>query len=223
MNSSLPHGHCYCPVVDTAPAQQNTKHWRSVVAVVVTTIAIPIIPFVIVGELPGQQWLQASGTSAFGFGFTGAVLLTLDVVLPIPSSIVGTLLGARLGIFVGFLWTFFGLFVGHLIGFSLGRLWPARFAPTLAHTPTGIAVFLSRPVPVFAEAVAIAAGASRLPWRTYLPWCLAGDAIYAAGLATNGAHFLPEKLFLPALLLPMGLPVLSWGAWKLWQRAKRAK
>jgi len=210
-------------VVATSPAQQKVKHWRRIIVVVVATIAIPIIPFVIVGELPGQQWLQASGTSALGFGFTGAALLTLDVLLPIPSSIVGTLLGARLGFFYGFLSTFSGLLVGHVVGFSLGRLWPARFAPETAHTPTGIAVFLSRPVPVFAEAVAIAAGATRLPWRIYLPWCLAGDAIYAAALATNGAHFLPGKLILPALMLPMGLPVFSWAAWKFWRGTKRAK
>lgn len=210
-------------MVATLPIKQKPKQWRRIIAVVVATIAIPIIPFVIVGELPGQQWLQASGTSAFGFGFTGAALLALDVLLPVPSSIVGTLLGARLGVAYGILCTLAGLLLGHVIGFSLGRLWPVRFAPETAHTPTGIVVFLSRPVPVFAEAVAIAAGATRLPWRTYLPWCIAGDAIYAAALATNGAHFLPDKLILPALLLPMGLPVASWSAWKIWQSTKRAK
>ena len=188
-----------------------------------TTLAIPIIPFLVVGELPGQNWLQGTGLPALGLGLAGAALLALDVLLPIPSSILGTLLGARLGLWAGFAWTFTGLLLGHIIGFSLGRLWPARFAPDIAATPTGIAVFLSRPVPVFAEAVAIAAGAARLPWRTYVFWCLPGDAIYAGALATVGAHFLPEKQFLFALAIPMLLPVLTWFAWKLWQRRTRTR
>lgn len=188
-----------------------------------TTLCIPTIPFVVVGELPGQTWLQGTGLPALGLGLTGAALLALDVLLPIPSSILGTLLGARLGLWPGFAWTLTGLFVGHLIGFSLGRLWPARFAPDIARAPTGIAVFLSRPVPVFAEAVAIAAGAARLPWRTYVLWCLPGDAIYAAALATVGAQLVPEKHFILALAIPMLLPVLAWLAWKFWQRRIRTR
>ena len=206
----------YCCGLRSQPSDH--RHWRRIVAVAAITLAIPIVPFLVVGELPGQKWLQGTGLPALGLGITGAALLALDVLLPIPSSILGTLLGARLGLWAGFAWTLTGLFAGHLIGFSLGRLWPARFAPDIAAAPTGIAVFLSRPVPVFAEAIAIAAGAARLPWRTYVLWCLAGDAIYAAALVTVGAQLVPEKHLLLALAIPMLLPVLAWRAWKFGQR-----
>ncbi|MDX2020073.1 MAG: hypothetical protein SF187_07510 [Deltaproteobacteria bacterium] len=204
------------------PTNTPKREWRKIVAVVLATLAIPIIPFLVVGELPGQQWLEGHSARGLGVGGTGAVLLAMDVLLPIPSSLVGTLMGARLGVAAGFAWVAAGLIVGHLIGFALGRLWPARFAPTVAQAPTGLAVFLSRPVPVFAEAVAIAAGAARLPLGTYVLWCVSGDALYALVLAANGAQFLPENMVVWALLLPMALPVISWLAWRVWQRRKRA-
>lgn len=203
----------------------TNKHkvqWQKPAAVVVATLCIPLIPFLVVGELPGQRWLESGGASGVGVGATGALLLATDVLLPMPSSIVGTLLGARLGVLAGFAWAWAGLVLGHMIGFALGRMWPARFAPTVAYAPTALAVFLSRPVPVFAEAVAIAAGATRLPMRVYAPWCVAGDAVYALVLAANGAQFLPQNMAWWAWLLPMALPVVSWLAWRAWQQRKGA-
>ena len=58
--------------------------------VILLSILIPIIPFVIIGELPGERWLSATDDNALLFGITGMGLLTSDVLLPIPSSIVGT-------------------------------------------------------------------------------------------------------------------------------------
>ena len=57
-------------------------------------VLIPIVPFVVIGELPGERWLSATDGNALMFAFTGSGLLTLDVVLPIPSSIVIALMGA---------------------------------------------------------------------------------------------------------------------------------
>lgn len=198
--------------------KKQKAEWPKVIAVVVATLAIPIIPFVVVGELPGQRWLESSTASDLGVGATGAGLLAMDVLLPIPSSIVSTLLGARLGVAAGFAWACAGMVLGHMIGFALGRLWPARFAPTLANAPSGWVIFVSRPVPVLAEAVALAAGATRVPLRTYALWCVAGDALYTLVLVANGAQFLPKNMVLWALLLPMGLPAMTWLSWKIWQR-----
>ena len=72
--------------------------------VILLAILIPIIPFVIIGELPGERWLSSTDDNALLFGITGMGLLTADVLLPIPSSIVGTMLGARLGFIPGWAW-----------------------------------------------------------------------------------------------------------------------
>jgi len=173
-------------------------------------LLIPILPFAVIGELPGERWLNAAGSDQLRFGLTGAALLMLDVLLPIPSSIVGALLGGRLGLALGFGWIFFGLVAGHAIGYALGRLVPQRWASALPAAPSWIAVLLSRPVPVFAEALAIAAGAERMPLVAFASSVALGDAIYALALAANGAALLPDGLWGVGLAGPMLVPVIGY-------------
>lgn len=187
---------------------------KRVLLVLTCALLIPIIPFAVIGELPGERWLNAAGSGPLGFGATGAALLMLDVLLPIPSSIVGALLGGRLGLLPGFGWIFFGLVAGHAIGYALGRLVPERWASDLPAAPSWIAVLVSRPVPVFAEALAIAAGAERMPLVAYASSVVLGDAIYAAALAANGAALLPDGLWGVGLVGPMLLPVVGYLAFR---------
>jgi len=192
--------------------------------VIIAALLVPILPFVIIGELPGEKWLSWADEDAILFGLTGTGLLTLDIALPIPSSIIGTVLGARLGFWPGFVATWLGLMAGNMLGYSLARFALTRmrsWLPEFPETTTLILVFLSRPVPIFAEAVSLAAGATRMPALPYFSVCAAGNAIYAAVLAGNGATFIPEAMVGPGLVVPMFLPVLAWFIWR--QVAKRQK
>lgn len=187
---------------------------------IITALAVPLIPFALVGELPGERWLSAASGSDLRFALAGAALLAADVLLPVPSSVLGTMLGARLGFLPGLLATFVGLCTGHALAYVISRaLVRGRVGP-LPAAPTALAVFLSRPVPVFAEAVAIAAGATRLPPARFALACGAGNLVYALALAGNGAALLPRAPTGPGLVLPMLLPVLAW--W-LWRRARRVE
>jgi membrane protein DedA with SNARE-associated domain len=187
--------------------------------VLLAAMLVPIVPFAVIGELPGERWLSAAD-GALRFGATGAALLALDVALPIPSSIVGALLGGRLGFALGFAWGFAGLCAGHAVGYALGRLLPERFASELPRAPTLAIVFLSRPVPVLAEAVTIAAGVERMPLLQYAASAALGNAVYAGALAANGAALLPEGLAGPGLILPMSVPVISYALWRMFARTK---
>ena len=173
------------------------------------------MPFFIIGELPGERWLSAADQHAWLFALTGAGLLAIDVLLPVPSSIVGTMLGARLGFLPGFLATFAGLMAGQAAAYAASRWWLGRHDTTpLPPAPTLTALFLSRPVPVLAEAMALAAGASRLHWGQFLAACGAGNLVYASALALNGAELVPGAPIGPGLLLPMLLPAVAWLAWQ---------
>jgi len=191
---------------------------QRLILVIVLALLIPIVPFAIIGELPGERWLSANDEHALTFGLTGAALLISDVLLPIPSSIVGILLGARLGFLTGFICIFSGLMAGSAIGYASGR-W--LFAPLQAHapkTPTLVLLFVSRPVPVFAEALIVAAGATRIGFTRSMLACATGNIVYAAVLSGNGATFIPAGWTTPGLSLAMALPA---GAWYLWRRFER--
>jgi hypothetical protein len=75
-------------------------------------------------------------------------------------------------------------------------------------------LILSRPVPVLAEAMAIAAGATRTPVMHMLAACAAGNAVYAGILAADGAALLAADWTGPGIILPLLLPVAGWGLWR---------
>jgi uncharacterized membrane protein YdjX (TVP38/TMEM64 family) len=187
-------------------------------------VLVPIVPFVLMGELPGERWLDAQGEHALSIGAVGAALLAIDVLLPIPSSVLGALLGGRLGFTLGWFWAALGLSVGSALGYLLGRLWPARFVEDMravtGEAPAVAAIVLSRPVPVLAEAISIAAGVARVPPLRFAFASFLGNVFYAGAMAANGAALLPAGLAGPGLLLPMIVPVAAWLAWRAKRRAR---
>ena len=194
----------------------HKKNYRQSVGII-AALLVPILPFVIIGEMPGEQWLSWADENALLFGLTGGSLLMLDIVLPIPSSIVGTILGARLGFWPGVITTWIGLLAGNMVGYTLARLASNRLRswfPDFPETTSLALVFLSRPVPVIAEAMALTAGATRMPMMLFLSACAAGNAIYAIVLAGNGATLVPDALVGPGLVVPMFLPVIAWFIWR---------
>lgn len=194
---------------------------RRAAFIVGAALCVPLLPFLVVGELPGERWLSMSDGHALQFALAGAALLAADMLLPLPSSLVGTMLGARLGFAAGFVSAFIGLVAGQVAAFAVTRAVSRAVArgaqEDLIRAPAPVILLLSRPVPVLAEAVVIAAGAARLGWVPFLLACTSGNALYAAALALNGSQLLPGGLIGPGLLLPMLLPALAWLIWQ-WRR-----
>lgn len=184
-------------------------------------LLIPIVPFLVIGELPGERWLSVTDDGALLFALTGGGLLTLDVVLPIPSSIVIALLGGRLGFYTGWLSAWLGLTVGNLVGYGIGRLWPRKMAPDIAESPTLAMLILSRPVPILAEAMSIAAGATRVRIKPMIAACAAGNAVYAGILAADGAALLAADWVGPGIVLPLLIPVAGWVLWRWLARRRK--
>jgi membrane protein DedA with SNARE-associated domain len=190
--------------------------------VILLAMLIPIVPFLVIGELPGERWLSAADENAFLFGAIGSALLAADVLLPIPSSIVGTMLGARLGVLPGWLWGWAGLVLGNIIGYATGQLLLSRMKTQLPESPTLLILFLSRPVPVLAEAVTFTCGAARMNLAHFLIASIAGNGAYSFALSANGASLLPDSFMGPGLILPLLLPVLAWVVWRWLARKKNA-
>mgnify|MGYP000040488543 CR=1 FL=1 len=190
------------------------KKNHSTITIICIALLIPIIPFIIIGELPGESWLSSTDDNSFLFGFSGALLLTSDILLPIPSTIIGTMLGARLGFFVGFLWCWGGLVLGNLLGYFAGKLVLKPFSSSFKNAPTLLILAITRPIPVISEAVTFAAGAGGIKLFPFLFISTFSNAVFAAALSRNGASFFPNDSIGVGLLLPMTLPVASWLIWQ---------
>lgn len=192
----------------------------------IIALLVPIVPFIVIGELPGDRWLSSADDSAVLFGITGAALLAADLLIPVPSSLMGSLLGARLGMLEGFLWAWIGLMAGNVTGYLLGRFALSRFA-SLEKSARDLelwVLFVSRPVPVLAEAVTITAGASQISLPQFVIFAGCGNAVYALAMTAAGAALLPQALIGPGLALPMLVPVIGWLIWRMFSfRSERPK
>lgn len=135
----------------------------------VTALGVPVLTD------PAPWMADASpAVAALGVG-----LLVADVLIPVPSSLVmvahgalfGVLGGAALSALGGVLAAALGFFIGRRGGPLLDRVMGpeerARGDRLLARHG-GLAVVLSRPLPILAETVSILAGTSPMPWSRLL-------------------------------------------------------
>lgn len=155
----------------------------------------------------------------------GVSLLVVDVVLPVPSSLVMVVHGALFGIALGTVISLVGTVGAALAGYWLGR-WAGppvlrrvcsaaerKRASVLVRRWGLLAVVASRPVPLLAEAVAVVAGAERLGvWRTAggsAVGALPGAVLYAGagaigGTGPSGVVVFGAVLIIAALLWALG-------------------
>jgi uncharacterized membrane protein YdjX (TVP38/TMEM64 family) len=185
---------------------------RTRIALLVTAVLAVFLSSFLVVQAVGVTLLDDPSSALEGGGIWPAVLgvslLIADALLPVPSSLVMISLGALYGAFLGAALAFAGRFGMAVVGLWLGRagapivvklIGPARgiHADQLVERWGAFSIVVSRPVPLLAEAVVLAAGAARLPWRVALPAAFVGslpEAIAygavgaAATSAANGAY-----------------------------------
>lgn len=192
--------------------------WRWLLGIA-AVLAIPIVPFLILGEMLEVQvggWLDET-LPPQGVALLVIGLLASDIVLPIPSSLVSTFAGRMLGFWGGTAASWCGMTTGAAIAFALvrlcGRPLARRFSSeeelarvdALAARLGVFVLVLARPVPVFAEASVLLMGATRLSWWKFLAAVGLSNLGIAAAYAALG-----EQVQLPiALAAAIAIPLLA--------------
>jgi uncharacterized membrane protein YdjX (TVP38/TMEM64 family) len=182
----------------------------------------PIIPFLLWGG-SFEEWLRGLAEDPPPPGVLDALvvgLLSTDIFLPIPSSVVSTMAGWQLGWLRGTLATWVGLSVGAVAGFALARQFGRRLAlwfsraedldrmHELSQEFGPYVLAITRAVPVFSEATVLLMGAHQLSWSRFLPAVLASNLGIALAYAAFG-DFAQQHQWLPlALGVSIALPVL---------------
>ncbi|MEM7476814.1 MAG: VTT domain-containing protein [Planctomycetota bacterium] len=185
-------------------------------------LLVPILPFLFFG---GQleQWLRGisenppSPIACFGLV---VALLSTDILLPIPSSVISTLSGWQLGLISGTAATWLGMNLGAILGFGLARKWGQPFALWFSKSEDlermqvvnqqygPFVLVLTRAMPVFAEASVLIAGIHQLSWRRFLPAILLSNLGIALAYAWFG-DYAERNQWLPfALGIAIAVPIL---------------
>jgi uncharacterized membrane protein YdjX (TVP38/TMEM64 family) len=186
---------------------------------IAVALAIPILPFLGFGAALEQrmtEWVsQAVSPAAVACLVIG--LLAVDILLPVPSSLVSTISGKMLGFFAGTATSWMGMTLGAVVAFWLvrvcGRPLARRFSSDedlarmdgLAGRFGVLVLVLTRPIPIFAEASVLLMGTTRLSWWKFL------IAIGLSNLGISAAYAaLGDRAQLPiALAASIILPLLA--------------
>jgi uncharacterized membrane protein YdjX (TVP38/TMEM64 family) len=203
----------------SAPSSRAIWGWVAFSGLLLALILIPF--FLFGGALEGlaQRFLEAR-PPLWQVALLLGGLLAGDVVLPVPSSLVGTAAGSLLGFGLGTATSWAGMMVGCGLGYWIGA---RAGAPTLRkmtgeaelarvaqaaerHGPWFLLVF--RAVPVLAEVSVVFAGTSRMSPRAFFLVCalsnLGVSLTYSAvgAFAAGAGSFL---LFFAGMVLVPGL------------------
>jgi uncharacterized membrane protein YdjX (TVP38/TMEM64 family) len=191
-------------------------------------LAFVLLPYFFLGAAVEGRVAALLAANGPTIALAGAILLALDIVLPVPSSVVATAVGAAAGPWLGTLANAAGLTAGCAAGLLLGRsgspLARRILGGALFRSFEGglarygiVAILVCRPVPVLAEASIVAAGAGRAPLVPAL--AAAAVANLGVGAAYAFAGTAPPAV---AAALAIGLPVLAGLCAWLWLRRSAA-
>ncbi len=214
----------------------NRKLW-----LVVVVLLVPVLPFLLMGywfEPLVEKWFVdfQSGQANLWSGAAIILGLTLDILLPIPSSVLltcaGRLFGGWGGAVVGWAGLNLSAAVGIWISRKIGPKVVQRFSSEqdvadfqLLDSKIGWwSLVACRPLPILAEASVIFAGLSQMPLNRFWPPVLFANAIVALLYGGVGDFAARQQWFGAAVLASMVCPLLFIGGWRCrqyWRRKQR--
>ena len=185
-------------------------------------LALIIVPFLMFGDQFDRLGARLMSGDLAGWPAAAlvATFLALDVILPVPSSIVSTGAGVLFGFGRGTAVIWFGMMGGCVLGYLLGARATSvtrRFvgadgltrAERVAATYGDWAIVICRPVPVLAEASVILAGLIHTPWRRFVMLTATSNLGIAAAYAAIGAYSMSAGSFLLTFAGAIALPGLT--------------
>ncbi len=198
-----------------------------VLAVAVVLAAVFMLTFELWGgrfeALFNQEACAAWFASIRPWAWAAAIgLLVVDIVLPVPATGVMAALGAVYGVGLGALVGAAGSAAAGLLGYAVARVGGRRPARWIADETElarfraffdrwgGVAIIVSRCLPILPEVTAILAGLAGMRGDRFLAALLAGTLPTAALFAWLGYASRAEPWW--GLLVAVGLPLVLWPA-----------
>jgi uncharacterized membrane protein YdjX (TVP38/TMEM64 family) len=204
---------------DSVPAGRSVLGWTAFAGLLLALVLIPFFLFGGALEDVAHRFLEAR-PPLWQVALLLGGLLAGDVVLPVPSSLVGTAAGSLLGFGLGTATSWAGMMVACGLGYLLGA---RAGAPVLArmtgeaeltrvaraaerHGPWFLLVF--RAVPVLAEVSVVFAGTSRMSPRAFFTVCALanlGVSVTYSAVGAFAAGLGSFLLFFAGMVLVPGL------------------
>lgn len=124
--------------------------------------------------------LQTLQSNTLRYTIFSFLILSSDILLPVPSSIVMYSNGVVLGVLYGFALSMISSILSSIIGYGLGRFTNFRMKQGAADSHKliqrygNVAIIISRGIPILSESVSFTAGYNLVKFRSYFLLNLVG-------------------------------------------------
>ncbi|OGV62418.1 MAG: hypothetical protein A2283_18000 [Lentisphaerae bacterium RIFOXYA12_FULL_48_11] len=201
--------------------QSKTIRW-SLLSVII--LAVILTPFFIFGpeiEAWTNTFIQAAARHSFVSAAVIFTLLSSDILLPVPSSLVSTGAGLILGLPLGFIASWLGMTTACLIGYWLGassrkqlsrKLLGADEIKRLENMNQRFGDWLivtARAVPVLAEASVLFAGIGAMPFHRFILMSIMSNAAISLVYTATGVFSASRNSFLLAFCGAILIPAIG--------------
>lgn len=205
---------------------KNKFRWLLFILLVLFIILIPFILFNDLIEIWTRNILNSTSSNLI---IASAVfgLLSIDILAPIPSSIVSTAGGYFLGFIFGTIVSLIGMTVSCIVGYYLG----AKIGTPISKKLVGEEelsrfeklqkrygewiIIISRAVPIFAEASILTAGIGRMPVKKFMILILLSNLGISIVYSAIGAYSANVNSFLLAFAGAIILPAIGMAVLKM--------
>ena len=203
----------------------NRFPWRQLA--LATALSLPVIASFLLWETDIQgaadALLSDSGLNGSGQWLSALVivsLLTLDVLLPVPSSLVSLAGGAMLGPAQGFAAVFIGMSMGsgfgYLLGLQLGNLGIGKLVKTEHQSNSSqrlkadgmVYLMACRAIPVAAEVSVLMAGVNRYSPAKFALATTLPNLLISLAYAVGGGQSWMQESALSALAVILLVPLV---------------
>jgi uncharacterized membrane protein YdjX (TVP38/TMEM64 family) len=146
-------------------------------------VSVIIISFLLFDNMESffTNMLQQAADHVKTYILVSFFVLTSDVLLPVPSSIVMFTNGYVLGTFYGTVLSLISLMAGTVIGYYLGKFTSLGFksksddkANNIVSRYGALSILITRGIPVLSETISIICGYNKMPFKTYFLYNMAG-------------------------------------------------
>jgi uncharacterized membrane protein YdjX (TVP38/TMEM64 family) len=193
--------------------------WIFIIALIFLLI---LIPYLLFGESfeKSTAYLLNYSPHNLVLGLAIGGLLTIDILVPVPSSIISTAGGYFLGFEIGTLVSFIGMTLNCIIGYLLG----SKIVNPISKKFVGASeiskleilqkkygdwiIIISRAVPVLAESSIFMAGIGRMPLNRFILMILFSNLGVSIVYSFIGAYSAHLNSFLLAFAGSIILPVI---------------
>ena len=202
------------------------KYWIIVCAIIIVFLIVFILAETF--HIPVLTDISILSNPTFFTALIGIGLLTIDVILPIPSSLVmvanGALFGFVTGSILSLIGNIFGFVFAYWIGARSSSLIHKFLSPKEFYRGNRIlqrwgipALILTRPLPILAETTAIMSGISKLPFIKSLTAVMIGSLPICLLYAWAGSQSKDFNFTIVIFIILICFSVIAWKIDRLWR------